>query len=975
VSRREPYHGIWSAFIVALCLLFAAPPAAMATSDPSLEWFTLESEHFVLHYHTGLEKMAVDALAVAEEAYERLSPLLRWTPGARTHIVLTDFGDSANGMAGVVPYNLMQLYAAAPTSRSTLNDYDDWLRSLIFHEYVHILHLDTMSGVPALINVIFGKTVAPNGSLPRWFTEGLATYYESARTGAGRIRNGVFKMCLRAAALDDRLFSLGTLSGAPTQWPGVRAWYLYGGHFLAYVAATRGESALTDFNHAYGERLIPFGVNIVARQTLGDDWPTLYGEWQTALTADALAQWVAMRAQGGPTPYRPLNKRSYAHDFIQRRPGHNQLSFIRNDGLDERMLVLYDLESGEETEVFEEHGEGWHAWSPDGQFLVTAETNFYERVYVYGDLYKLDLETGDHQLLTNGERAREPVVAPDGRSVVYIAGQRGTTDLKRLWLDTGELEVLYEGQAYEQISTPNFDPEGTRLVVSRFSGEPVGRRDLFLFDLQTKVWTRLTDDKALDLEPRFDPTGEAIIFSADRTGTFELYRADLVTGALLQLTRSVTGFFSPSFDPSGEVLYATTYDSDGYNVTTLSVPELMASASPAIVDRRREVVVTPAAPRVSHEAHSYQPWRFLWPSNWLPEFLSTLSFDGTYALSLMGSDPAGYHIWLARLAYNTNLEDLSFGATYAYLGLPVDLQLHLSRGDSARRFRGSDGDVNYQENQTFAGVDAVLPLPSPDFSHTLSASFNLTHYAPSEPLPSVVARDPIGPLPRFPELGYFNNVRLGWSFGSLDSFPASVSTESGFSLGLSVGMRSPLVGSDFSSFDVSYQSALYLQNPWLDNHVFAIRLAGGVGWADYNRRGLFIVGGIPEQDLVMALINQFGVGSAQLRGYDVVDSYGDEYHLLNSEYRFPIFDIEDGYDTLPAYLGRLHGALFADYGGAFFGGIDSEALDQFKLGVGAELRMSLVLGYHLPSMLRLGYAYGASEGGLHHLYLVVGSQF
>jgi len=25
--------------------------------------------------------------------------------------------------------------------------------------------------------------------------------------------------------------------------------------------------------------------------------------------------------------------------------------------------------------------------------------------------------------------------------------------------------------------------------------------------------------------------------------------------------------------------------------------------------------------------------------------------------------------------------------------------------------------------------------------------------------------------------------------------------------------------------------------------------------------------------------------------------------------------------------------------------------------------------------LRLGYAYGASEGGLHHLYLVVGSQF
>jgi len=71
----------------------------------------------------------------------------------------------------------MRLLGFSPTPRSTLNDYDDWLRGLIYHEYVHILHIDTVSGFSMWVNRIFGKNFTPNGALPKWYIEGIAVYF------------------------------------------------------------------------------------------------------------------------------------------------------------------------------------------------------------------------------------------------------------------------------------------------------------------------------------------------------------------------------------------------------------------------------------------------------------------------------------------------------------------------------------------------------------------------------------------------------------------------------------------------------------------------------------------------------------------------------------------------------------------------------------------------------------------------------
>src|SRR5437867_2616477 len=88
------------------CAAFFAAASPARAGDPHLDWRTLETEHFRIHFYQG-EERAARALAVrAERAHRIMSPLLAHSPSRPTHLVLTDEVDSANGSASVLPYNL-----------------------------------------------------------------------------------------------------------------------------------------------------------------------------------------------------------------------------------------------------------------------------------------------------------------------------------------------------------------------------------------------------------------------------------------------------------------------------------------------------------------------------------------------------------------------------------------------------------------------------------------------------------------------------------------------------------------------------------------------------------------------------------------------------------------------------------------------------------------------------------------------------
>src|SRR5690606_17779692 len=116
-----------------------------------------------------------------------------------------------------VPFPRITAHITAPGSMSVLESYDDWLDILLTHEYTHVVHLDTVHGLPRIVNAIvgfgvLGKVWSPNIVQPRWMVEGLAQVEESRLGSQGRHRSAQFDMMLRMAVLEHGFLSIDRVS-------------------------------------------------------------------------------------------------------------------------------------------------------------------------------------------------------------------------------------------------------------------------------------------------------------------------------------------------------------------------------------------------------------------------------------------------------------------------------------------------------------------------------------------------------------------------------------------------------------------------------------------------------------------------------------------------------------------------------------------------------------------------------------------
>ena len=91
----------------------------------------LQSSRFatflVIHFHQGEERLALRLAQIAERVYDTAARTGMALPGRRTHVVLVDQNDYANGSATVVPWNAIQIDATPPTGVETIGNTDDWL--------------------------------------------------------------------------------------------------------------------------------------------------------------------------------------------------------------------------------------------------------------------------------------------------------------------------------------------------------------------------------------------------------------------------------------------------------------------------------------------------------------------------------------------------------------------------------------------------------------------------------------------------------------------------------------------------------------------------------------------------------------------------------------------------------------------------------------------------------------------------------
>jgi hypothetical protein len=189
-----------------------------------------------------------------------------------------------------------------------------------------------------------------------------------------------------------------------------------------------------------------------------------------------------------------------------------------------------------------------------------------------------------------------------------------------------------------------------------------------------------------------------------------------------------------------------------------------------------------------------------------------------------------------------------------------------------------------------------------------------------------------------------------------------------------VGLRldHPALGATYRNVTVSYSLDAY-QRLWGMTPALALRLVGAFRAGDLARPGSFSLGGVSPQDVVMSIVNNTRTSvSGYLRGYPSRIVAGNQYHLLNLEYRQELWQIEHGLQSLPFYLRRVNFAVLGDAGTAFDGTFDADK--NLRISLGGALRLDAYFGYYVPGTFEIGYARGLSNGGINETwFLLTGS--
>jgi Tol biopolymer transport system component len=961
-------------------LLAALAPASGAAQpyDPAYRWRTLDTPHFRVHFHQGEEALAQRVARAAERAHTALTPLLGYAP-RRTEVVLSDDADDANGSATPLPYNTLRLYAVPPSSFSELNDYRDWLDGLVFHEYVHILHLDRIGGFPALFNGVFGKLLVPNGLVPPWMVEGLAVLHESnGDPETGRNASALHAMYARSLALEPPGFPpLDDASNPLLEWPVGTAPYLLGGRFMAYLQARHGDGAIAAYVGRQGAQIWPYAPSWVgARFFGGRTFAELWAEYADAERRRAEEMVAAVRERPVTAARRLTTRGGRAENprwspdgtFVAywRRPldGRPALYRVSPDGRDLGPVTTVDANG---TLTLRSRDEA-----------IAAIGEVHREYRVYDDLHRVYLRSGRRTRLTRGERATDPDLATGGAFVAYV--QRtgpGALALVRRPVDgsgrLGAREVLFSRRGAE-VYQPRVSPDGRRIA---FELQEEGRRDVALWE-DGRV-TRITDDAALDTSPAWTPDGRHVLFASDRGGLYNLYAWEAASGGVAQVTNVETGALQPDVSPDGRTIAFLLYSRAGYDVATIPfepeswlepLPTSTSSSTPtstSISTSTPSSTPTPSSTSTSTSTASLspaptdapadlpsRPYRALdtlRPTYWLP-FLAADAAGTVFGATTGGADVLRRHAWTAQAFWSTQTQEPGYAVAYqgGWSWPLLDLSSSRLVGDSP------DPGDRLLSVWTLADAGATFTFTRLSRALALRVGWSGTRYDTLEGEPGADLS-----LPNPFEDGFLSDVSLLLSYSDARRFVRSISPEEGRSAALVLSYAGPGTGSDYDLGRVRGSVGQYLRVPGLGRTVLALRASGGLARGTLGGSAPYELGGVPQPNLLSVALGS-GMPPDALRGYAEGTFEGTGFVLANAELRFPLGAPALGRTTWPLFLRRLHGAVFADLGETFdrpgepiLAGNQLDA-DALRLGLGAELRLELVLGYYIRTDLRLGLA-------------------
>ncbi len=934
-------------------------------ADPRLTYRTIETEHFHIHYHQGLEAVARQVATMAEDVHDDLSILFEWEVNGPTHVVITDITDRANGSAFTTRYPLVRLYATAPTSDSSLQHHDDWMRTLFVHEYTHIITMRIHSGFSRVVNAIFGDLYLPNVFTPRWYHEGVAVLLETYETSRGRIRSPYFKMTARAAIEAGTFPSFDVLSNSSRVFPRGFGHYIYGAMFMDYLRSRFGMDKVVELYHHQGASLVPYGLNRVFEDVFGDDMLTLYGQWASELEAEA-ERLRERQAAFGPTESTRMTRDGETKGRPIFSLDGSEILLPIASGMEEPAIFRLDASGGEREMVALASYDAYLSMDASGRVFYTRQAPF-EIYYDFFDVFVLEDVDSDPKRVTRGARAWDAAVSPRGDLLAMTRTEAGLSALLLADERGNVLKTLVPGVPGNQVYSPAWSPDGKTVAVVRRVGPRV---DIALIDVETGAETFVTDDPAIEDTPQFHPDGRYLFYESSPDGVDNIYARNLEAGETLQVTNVFTGASAPAISKDGKRLAFLKYYATGYDLNVMPLDlETLKKAPEVTYD---EIPVRTIPPPSEAETVPYNPLNSLAPSYWKLNVTGN-SDGGTQIQALTSLDDAtGRHSIAGLVEYGVDESAFSGQVAYSYGGLGPRLHVGVSRYNNPRHtgYEVDGEQKNWVQEVTRGNVNLSFDVPEVDRNHRLTFGYSLIHAEPRAALET--AEDPSEAMPTVPSQYFRAGLELGWSFANVVESPLGVSPHKGRRLSAKIALYHPHLGGTQNLVMFKYGYTEYIGMPWLEHHVLAFRMSGGVYVSSPPNQGTFHLGGYEEQNIVDVVWNNSPAGLPYLRGYELGSFEGDRFHSARLDYRFPIWFAELGYGTLPVFLKRVQGGVFTD--NAI---ISSQKLrlTDWRSSVGAEVVWHLVFSYARGLNLRTGYAYGLMFGGVHEIIIAMGNSF
>lgn len=912
-----------------LVVALAAPLSSQV--DPSGTYRTLTSAHFRVHFRPDHRDRAIVATREAERAYAELARELA-PPRGTIDMVLADDVDVANAFAQVVPTNRITVLLPPPT-REGIADFDDWLRLAIGHELVHIFHLDRARGPWRVAQTVFGRVPGsfPNAYQPSWVTEGLAVYYESRLTAAGRIGSSFHRQVMQGELLAGHERRWQDATYTDIRWPSGNAPYAYGGQFFDQLAQRSAGAAIGDFVEETSGQWIPVRVGWPLSRVAGERLDSAWGSGLDPLRGDG-------PPSGAP---RMLAQDLLASPTIAASADGRLLAYVHDDGTSPSRVIVLDLDRDERVASHLVNGGvelGWH-----GDTLLATQLDWRGLYQLRGDLYAW-VPGGAWRRLTRGERLAAPA-AGGGRiaAIRLVPGGR-----EPVWVDAaGRLAP---------IALPEPSPTWAKVVPSPDGRLVAGVRHLDgAWDLV--VWEpespdrmrRVTRDAAVEEAPAWSPDG-ALLFTSDRTGLPQMYRWSAETGRVERLTDDPNGAREGVMPRAGEVVYVT-IGARGRAVAAHGVrvqPEAGRQGDRGPLDR---------APDVEIREGPFHPWPTLLPRYWLP--YGQIGDAGTFLGAITSArDPVG------RTAY--------------VVGAAVDLDRGRWMGTASLRFAGLgrpvfDLGVTQEWSQLYAPTGTAFGLRERDAALGVTWSWRRWRWALSVRAAAEYEEDALDPAVVSARAFVGGSVFLA---AARTLTPAlAISRERGFEVVAGYRRRARLDVDGWSN-EGRGRAALYLPSLWRQ-HVIAVRVAvGATGGPD---AAVFEVGGVSGGALPVAAGLSLGSRrSFPVRGYPAALDLGTRAVSATIEYRLPLFYVGHNVASLPVGLTRVSATVFGDLGGAWDEG--EPASPDALVSAGAEAVVDATVFYDIGLRWRVGAAVALREAetiprGRGTVYFALSSDF